>query len=664
MKHYTSVISIVCSLWVIGQAFSPVTRPTVSQLSLSTTGVPLSSSKNDNNNGSDDAWDDDVDYDKEFPVDPTENKSPDPSLPWDEPSNAIAGNSFLEAGKLGIKLDLGPMSDKETAEIKAAATELINEAVAAGIDDIEALRKKMKQEVEESRKRLQLQSEWNSQKAQEQLLSKIDKMTDNFLSENAASRKSTKLAAAADRSMKGRGSEMGSWGVLGQSAVVMGGVTGGASPYSSSSSSDVAKEETKTALAPKENRIVVIADTKQDNYAKQLIEPLTKSLQEVVVDLEVDVFAPTASLPLGGNNAAAVLIFLTSLSDASTVKNGLERLLRRTMMGNGKVAQPPTQLVVISTIGSERTNKMPYSYVEKFDEIHALVSWKLIHFLFLFLFHFSMQNLLGGKLEKRRQMEEAVMNVVIKRVDAPSLDYTICKLGEIKASVSGDFSLEPGDSLDGELQIETAVKVLRQAIALQTSARNATFSSVGGSTGLPATQEEWDEAFVPLAGPEIFRRELMDTSPDELGRLIEYMHEWGNLPESSKALTTPIRVVTDGPTSPTAGVVEQSVMQFLYLPTNTGSRYMSKSEERTRERESGSSSASSSSPDQTLAAARRAKEGGLEIMIEVTRDDKVRVRARRCNYSPGVSIKEISEETLLGRLKTTLDYWQREVKSK
>jgi len=264
-------------------------------------------------------------------------------------------------------------------------------------------------------------------------------------------------------------------------------------------------------------------------------------------------------------------------------------------------------------------------------------------------------------LEKRRQMEEAVMNVVNQRVDPPALDYTICKLGELKASVSGAFRLEPGDSLDGELQTETAIQVLRQAIALQASARNATFSFVGGSNGLPTTQEEWDELFVALTGPEIFRTELADTSPDELGRFIEYMHEWGNLPESSKALTTPIRVVTDGPTSPTAGVVGQSVMQFLYLPTNTGSRYMSKSEERAREREAGNrSSANNKSSEQTLAVAKKAKEGGVEIVMEVTRDSKVRVRARRCNYSPGVIIKEMTEETLLGRLKKTLDYWEKE----
>lgn len=274
-----------------------------------------------------------------------------------------------------------------------------------------------------------------------------------------------------------------------------------------------------------------------------------------------------------------------------------------------------------------------------------------------------MQNLLGGKLDKRRQLEEAILNVVNQRVDTPSLDYTICKFGELKPKVSADFGLQPGDSLDGEIGIDCAVAVLQQAIALQASARNATLSAVGGSTGLPTTQEEWDEAFVPLDGPEIWRKELSGTSADDLERLIEYMHEWGSLPESSKALTTPIRVVLDGPQSPTAGVVEQSVVQFLFLPTNTGDRYLSKSEERARERQ-GSGASRPASPEKTLTAARKAKEGGIEILMELTTDNRLRVRARRINYAPGVVIKEITEETLLGRLKKTLSYWEEQEASK
>ena len=354
--------------------------------------TPLQSKKQpDSGNDKDnDSWDDDVDYDKEFPSDPNSDKSPDPSLPWDAPSNAVDGNSFLETGKLGIKIDLGPISEKEAKEIKAAATEVINEAIAAGIDDIEALRKKMKKEVDQERKRLRLESEWNTQKAQEKLMSKIDKMTDDFLSQTSSSRRSTKLAAAADRSMKGRGAEMGSWGVLGGTAVAMEtpkSTTSTASPYSSTATTP---EVPTTAQAPKENRIVIIGDTKQDPYAKQLLEPLTKSLRNVVSDLEVDVFAPTATLPLGGNNAAAVLIFLTSLSDASSVKNGMERLLRRTMQNDGKVAQPPTQIVAVSTVGTERTNKMPYSYVRK--KRGSTIAFLIVRLTHCFHFTCSLQN--------------------------------------------------------------------------------------------------------------------------------------------------------------------------------------------------------------------------------------------------------------------------------
>jgi hypothetical protein len=64
------------------------------------------------------------------------------------------------------------------------------------------------------------------------------------------------------------------------------------------------------------------------------------------------------------------------------------RLLRTTLLSDGTVATPPTQLVAISTVGTTRTNKMPY----------------------------SMQNLLGGGiLEQRLQMQQAIINAVRNR---------------------------------------------------------------------------------------------------------------------------------------------------------------------------------------------------------------------------------------------------------
>ena len=158
MKHSFGIVSVISCLIVASDSFAPVVRPCTAPLPRPLVSVTRRQGRKDKDD-EDASWDDDVDYDKEFPSDPTSDKSPDPSLPWDEPRNAIQGNSFMEKGKLGIKLDLGPMSEKEAAEIKAAATEVINEAIAAGIDDIEALRKKMKKDVEEQRKRLQLQSE-------------------------------------------------------------------------------------------------------------------------------------------------------------------------------------------------------------------------------------------------------------------------------------------------------------------------------------------------------------------------------------------------------------------------------------------------------------------------------------------------------------------------
>jgi hypothetical protein len=335
--------------WTTSHAFAPPGRtryllaqplPTASQYRVV---VALSSNPKD-----DDAWDDDSEL-----VDALAGKSP---------SN---GSSNNPGGKLGIPVLLDPLSEKEAGELKAAATELINDAVAAGIDDLRDQRDKMTADLEKQRQRSQAQSEAQAKVATKKLMNKIDALTDNFLAETGPSRKSTKLAAAADRQVKGGGGvEMGSWGVLGQTDVVMtGDVATTSSRSSSSDDTDAAASDTLSALAPKENRILILADTKQDKFAKQLIDPLTKALQTVVSDLQVDVFAPTATLPLGGQNAAAVLIFLTSLSDATTVKNGMDRLLRKTLQADGKIAQPPSQFVAISTIGTERTDKMPYSYV-------------------------------------------------------------------------------------------------------------------------------------------------------------------------------------------------------------------------------------------------------------------------------------------------------------
>jgi hypothetical protein len=121
-----------------------------------------------------------------------------------------------------------------------------------------------------------------------------------------------------------------------------------------------------------------------------------------IANLRVEVLAPTATMPLGGNNANCVVVLTTSLSQASTLGGIiLDRLLRRTLQGDdGKVGRPSTQLVGVSIVGTERFDKFPYSF----------------------------QNMMGGKLETRRRIEKVLINEVQWRVTQPPLD-SLVKLG-------------------------------------------------------------------------------------------------------------------------------------------------------------------------------------------------------------------------------------------
>jgi hypothetical protein len=281
--------------------------------------------------------------------------------------------------------------------------------------------------------------------------------------------------------------------------------------------------------------------------------------------------------------------------------------------------------VAFSTLGTERTNKMPY----------------------------SMQNLMGGKLDKRRQMEEAVIATVRQRAVEPALDFTICKLGELKAS-SDAFSLMSGDALDGTTTVDTAVTVLAQAMAFQPAARNATFACVGS---LPSDcgQAFLDDSFLRLDGPEIIRMDLSEYPVVSFAQLAEYMREWAFLmAETGKGLTTPIRAEVSKLKSHTPGVVQQAGVQILFLPTTTGAKYMSSREERDRELER-DKEAKSDGPRRTTA-----KEGGLEVLVEVTDDSRLRIRVKRCNYADGAVLKEMSEETIISRFKQSMEVWKKD----
>jgi hypothetical protein len=65
---------------------------------------------------------------------------------------------------------------------------------------------------------------------------------------------------------------------------------------------------------------------------------------------------------MGGKNAQCAIIVSTSLSNGQSSAEGiLGRVLKRTLTAGGSVNTPPTHLVVVSPLGTERIELFPYS---------------------------------------------------------------------------------------------------------------------------------------------------------------------------------------------------------------------------------------------------------------------------------------------------------------
>jgi hypothetical protein len=218
----------------------------------------------------------------------------------------------------------------------------------------------------------------------------------------------------------------------------------------------------------------------------------------------------------------------------------------------------------------------------------------------------------------------------------------------------GDFQLLPRDVLDGTTSLETASNVLVQGIAFQPFARNATLCATGSldKATMKNQVDFWEHTFLRLEGPEVWRSQESIGSGAMYDQFLEYITGWADiLATSGKGLTTPVRA-TPGIYSRSRQLVkEQDGVSLLFLPTQTGKNYVSRTEEKQRAEQT----------DQSSKPFRRSvREGGLDVVVEVTKDDQLRVRARRCNYADDAVIKELSEETILKRLKEAVQSWQKE----
>ncbi len=372
----------------------------------------------------------------------------------------------------------------------------------------------------------------------------------------------------------------------------------------------------------------------------------------------VDVRSPLA-VPMGGGGARSVIVFASSLDSPtrSCLESVLGRVLKRTAPAAGRPpAIPPSHVVLVSSHGTERAGRMPY----------------------------SMKNLMGGGvLDKLADMERglaAASRAAVSGGRRVPLDYTIVKFGDVEARRDGvaagaSVSIRPGDASDGGIGPRAAANVLLQATAYQPYARNATLCAEGGMPSSGSIDAStWNDEFLRLSGPELLRVEFGAGGTDDayLEGLRQYVTLWseaydggGTTIPKGTGLTTPAIVrPSRRPPSPFDGVVERSGVRVLFRTTNTGARYKSASEERMDERarsgggttttKKSSSSSSSSSPS---SMAKERKEGGVEVLVERTVDGSVRVRARRCNVDDKTVVKEMSEEVIVRSLKKALGEW-------
>jgi len=422
-----------------------------------------------------------------------------------------------------------------------------------------------------------------------------------------------------------------------------------------------------------ENRILVICDEKQDSNVQKVLTKFQSLItNKFDAPVQIESYKPTSTIPLGGNNAQCVIISTTSLSNGqSSANNILSRLLRKTIApSGGQVSRPPSHLVLLSPLGTERIDKFPYSMT-------------------------NMMN--GNKLKKAREVEEVIISTVKGRLVAnsgmgsPSLDYTIVKLGDIvddaKIVAKDKLDIAPGDCLDGKVGVDAAASALLQAVALRPLARNATLSVIGGAViddqGTTVSEDQWEDWFLRLDGPELWRNEegLLDgtTIVDEADadrkfeELAGFISEWSQMYQNGAkgtGLTTPVNVVrsrfddNDKATQP-AAIRNKFGVRLEFKQTNTGSAYKSRDEERDIERQRPASSSSSSSSKEPVAfkTRKQSREGGVEILVEriVNESGKndLRVRARRCNMDDFTVVKELSEETIVKNLGKAVDVWKK-----
>ena len=199
------------------------------------------------------------------------------------------------------------------------------------------------------------------------------------------------------------------------------------------------------------------------------------------------------------------------------------------------------------------------------------------------------------------------------------------------APASYRAEIAPGDALGGELTLDTAAAVLSQVLGRPESV-NATFSlgaappsaAGGGISSLVGDAAFWDDQWLKLVGPEVYRRPLSALPPAET---VTWLREWARLfLRPGQQLTTPVAVqdVDDG-----------VLLRFL----TRASGYADFDAEESNDVGSWAAAAKTAA----------GKPDGALLLVAEARPTP-RVRVTRAEMEEGVLVKEMSETAVLQKL--------------
>jgi hypothetical protein len=338
-------------------------------------------------------------------------------------------------------------------------------------------------------------------------------------------------------------------------------------------------------------------------YRVRALVPDGKVLSGASPQVEQVAYAPFAPTLLGKSlaDAAAVVLVTAAAGGAGGIEpEAVPKLVK------ALDTKSIRRLVMLSIHGVERTDKLP----------------------------FNMQNVFG-QLDKQRATEQEM--ILKARQMCPAV--TVLRVGKLipapeaapAAPASYRAEIAPGDALGGELTFDTAAAVLSQVLGRPESV-NATFSlgaappaaAGGGISSLVGDAAFWDDQWLKLVGPEVYRRPLSALSPAET---VTWLREWARLfLRPGQQLTTPVAVqdVDDG-----------VLLRFL----TRASGYADFDAEESNDVGSWAAAAKTAA----------GKPDGALLLVAEARPTP-RVRVTRAEMEEGVLVKEMSETAVLQKL--------------